>query len=90
MGFGRERRGSNVTTIAPDAPGIIAILTIDTMIVGVGRLLVHMIIRAQLRASSQRVLVIVFGGVLKETIGIRFSMGFPKHVRSVPPTIKHS
>lgn len=90
MGLGRECRGSNVATITPDAPGIIAILTVDTMIVCIGWLLVHVIIRAQLGSSSQRVLVIVFGGVLEERqIRLQcFFFGFPNYVRSVPQTIQ--
>lgn len=67
--LGRERGGCNVATISPDTPSIIAILTVDAMIVGIRRLFIHMIIRAQLRTSSQRVLVIVFGGVLQKEQG---------------------
>lgn len=63
--LGRERRGGNVATISPDTPRIIAILTVDAVIVCIGRLFIHVIIRAQLGTPSQRILVIVFGGVLQ-------------------------
>lgn len=78
MRLGRERGGCNVATIPPDTPRIIAILTVDTVIVGIRRLFIHVIIRAQLRTSSQRVLVIVFGGVLQKeegTIQLRLQLG---------------
>jgi len=64
MGFGRKCRWRYISAISPDSPRIITILAIDAMIIRIGWLLIHMIIGAKLGTSAQRVLIIVFGGVL--------------------------
>jgi len=66
MRLGRKGGWGNVPPIPPDAPRIVSILTIQTVLICVRGLLVHVIVSPQLRPPANCVLVGVIRSALRK------------------------